>query len=60
MIDFTSNNEFIEVAKRGRRRRRRRRSSGQGNRRCWRGYKATPGKAPYSSGSCTRKYQLKF
>ena len=54
MIDFTSNNEFIEVAKRGRRRKR------QGNRRCWRGYKATPGKTPYSSGSCTRKYQLKF
>ena len=45
MIDFTSNNEFIEVAKRGRRRRRKR-GRGQGNRRCWKGYKATPGKAP--------------
>lgn len=59
MIDFTPNNEFIEVAKRGRRRRGKK-GRGQGNRRCWRGYKATPGKAPYSSGSCTRKYQLKF
>lgn len=61
MTDFVVNNKYIEMAKRKKRRRRRHKMSrGQGNRRCWEGYKATPGKTPYSKGSCTKKYQLKF